>query len=130
MTRSLTRGLLGSVPIAGLVTGIACAPLTRSQRPNAIGVHIVNAAGGPRCEGPKGVFGGFRESDVLIDGTNTASGRSDVVVGPMMNLGFGYWITADLIFRGDLYGTFAKPELSFPWNRFGSFAGIGLVKIF
>jgi hypothetical protein len=75
-------------------------------------------------------FGGFREGPVRIDGTSNPNRRTDVVVGPAINVGFGYWITKDLIVRGDLYGTFAKPALSFPWDGRASFAGIGLVKVF
>ena len=229
------RILFGALPLVGLAAGIACAPLVRPQHPNAVAIQIVNAAGGPRCEGPEGVefnpatvcapqfdleqapgiaasysrrvwaltkkdginlrigpefvgarissrrlsapagaypaevsewyaaalvrvdafddgpalrrrdrvgnrlnfsvggglaVGGYRESDALIDGTNRGSGKSDVTVGPVVNFGIGYWITGDLNLRGDLYGMVAKPQLSFPWNRFASFAGIGIVKTF
>ena len=74
--------------------------------------------------------GGFREGKVLIDGTNNTNRQTDVVVGPVVNFGLGYWITKDLILRGDVYGTFAQPRLSFPWDGRASFAGIGLVKVF
>ena len=49
------RILFGALPLVGLAAGIACAPLVRPQHPNAVAIQIVNAAGGPRCEGPEGV---------------------------------------------------------------------------
>ena len=73
---------------------------------------------------------GYREGDVLIDGSPNASRQSDVVVGPVVNFGLGFWITRDVVVRGDLYGMFAKPHLSFPWRRVPAFAGIGVVKVF
>jgi len=74
--------------------------------------------------------GGFREGKVLIDGTSNTNRQTDVVVGPVVNFGLGYWITKDLILRGDVYGTFAQPRLSFPWDGRASFAGIGIVRVF
>ena len=233
-TGLLTHSLLGALALTSL-TGIACAPLIRSQKPNAVGVQFIRGHGGPECEVPQGeyfdparvcapqlqlhsengvaasygrhlwgisrkegmnlrigpelvaarvsgrslsapqatypakvsewfaagllrfdfhnegptnrireqvfnrmdftiggglAFAGFREGDVLIDGTANLNRKTDVVVGPAIGLGLGYWITKDLILRGDAYGAFAKPELSFVWKGYASFAGIGLVKTF
>jgi hypothetical protein len=75
-------------------------------------------------------FAGFREGDALIDGTSNVTRKTDVVVGPVVNFGVGYWIRRDLVLRGDVYSTFAKPELSFRWGSYPSFAGIGLGKTF
>ena len=231
MTRLFSRALaLGS-----LAAAFGCAPLMRTQSPNAIGVQYIAGHGGPGCEVPQGVMfdpvavcapqlsvgsaagiagsygrrvwgmtkkeginlrlgselvgawvsgrslfapestypadvsewfaagllrldvfnegpvrrlrdeignrlnlsagaglavGGFRESAVLLDGTSNANRQTDVVVGPVVNFGIGYWITKDLILRGDVYGTFAQPKLSFPWDGHASVAGIGLVKVF
>jgi hypothetical protein len=231
----LTRRFSRALALASLATTFACAPLMRTQSPNAIGVQYIAGHGGPGCEVPQGIMydpervcapqlsvgsaagiagsygrrlwgvtkkeginlrlgpelvgawisgrtvfapqttypgdvsewfaagllrldvfnegpvrrlrdeignrlnfsagaglavSGFREGAVLIDGTSNENRQTDVVVGPVVNFGFGYWIRRDLIVRGDVYGTFAQPRLSFPWDGRASFAGIGLVKTF